>query len=147
MLYCCFLLSYFFLLISIEEKYRRTFFSFRTGKEQAQRLFTHNDEDEMKMLILKKNKHLWKPKEDEVVRWLNEMIPEWDLHKPAWYSDEVKARIPDEFVLDPSLLALIRNEEVMEILASAKERRRSWIGSSRASPSAPSREIQPIIPP
>ena len=84
------------------------------------------------MLILKKNRYMWKQKEDEVKKWINEMLPEWNLHKPAWYSDEMKARIPDEFVLDPVLLSSIRGEEVMELLKNG--RRKSRV------------EILPILP-
>ena len=67
---------------------------------------------------------LWNAIKDDVVKFTNEKIPEWNEEQPEWWTDQKKAMIPDCVIWDSVTLASIRTKAVEKI----QQRRRSSLG-------------------
>ena len=102
-------------LRNIDPKYTHTFYSTRSGIGYCHKKFTDAKEDEEKVEIFTISSHKWMAISSEVVEWLNSKIPEWNESQPEWWTDSVKATIPDWAVNDPSILLGLRTREVVEI--------------------------------
>ena len=94
---CAFLLlSYAYLLGSLNRDYINTFFSTKTSSKAVQETFTLNVEDELKCFIFRYNEQKWKKEIGEQVKvWLNEKLVEWaEEYKksiiPEWAVDDIK---------------------------------------------------------
>ena len=59
-----------------------------------------NDEDERttKALLFDVTRHYWVGIEDDMKRWAQENWRRWEEEKPEWFTDNVKARIPVEWI-------------------------------------------------
>ena len=113
----------FFMARVIVPEYMETFLSKQTGWERAERMFLDNEEDEKRALIFKKNTVMWSRIKEDVKAWTMTNWETWDEEKPEWFTLEVIARIPDEFI-PPRFLAK---------LGGARERRGSAAGGIRES--------------
>ena len=87
------------MLLLCEKNYLRTFFSLMTTKQFAEKQFFEAHDDYIRMQIITKT-WAWRHFEDEVRDWL-EMVWE-DLHakKPAWFTEELIALIPEDIIPD-----------------------------------------------
>ncbi|GMH88715.1 hypothetical protein TrVE_jg994 [Triparma verrucosa] len=108
---CAFLLlSYAYLLGSLNRDYINTFFSTKTSSKYLQETFTLNVEDELKFFIFRYNEQKWKKEIGEQVKvWLNEKLVEWAEEPPEWLTEYKKSIIPEWAVDDikkyPSIFA------------------------------------------
>ena len=108
------LLSFALLMSIIPPKIRKTFFSTQTGKHYTRTNFETAPNDLAKMEVFTHHPSLYTPIKDEVKEWLNERLPVWIAEEDDWFDDQKKATIPDEYVIDPSLLIKIRGERERE---------------------------------
>ena len=87
------------LLLTIERKYVRTFFSTQTGGEFAMSLFLDNDgNDELRARVFLTNQELWRPIRPQVQAWLRSRFRTWRRTKPAWFTDALVACIPTDML-------------------------------------------------
>ena len=114
-------LSLSLLMSIIPSKTRQTFFSTQTGQQYTCTNFETAQNDLAKLDAFSIHPSLYAPIKEEIKAWLNEQLPVWIVEEPDWFDDQKKSIIPDEYVIDPSLLKRIRGIEVEKI----RERRRS----------------------
>jgi hypothetical protein len=82
----------------MKKKYRSTFWSMETGNEWVQSYFLRGEIDDIKANVLTKNRAKWKAIEPQVEEWVREGWMRWVREKPAWFSDNWKARVPSDWV-------------------------------------------------
>ena len=117
------LFTFGFFLLSIEKRFRGTFFSWKSGNENAMDFYLKGEDDEQKVGIFSQNRRKWEKIKDEVSEWVTNKIPEWNESQPEWWDDRDKASIPDWVVKDEEVLKSIRSKDVVEI----KQRRKSSV--------------------
>lgn len=71
-------------LRSINPDYLDTFTSSKTAKKWAEEAFLENKDPEMKLLILNKNRRLWKHLRVKVRGFLAKEWRYWELDQPDW---------------------------------------------------------------
>jgi hypothetical protein len=87
------------LLLTIERKYVRTFFSTQTGGEYVMSHFLDNDgNDELRADVFYHNQELWRPIRPQVQAWLRSRFKTWRRTKPAWFTDALVACIPTDML-------------------------------------------------
>ena len=82
----------------INQKYLHTFFGTMTGPQYTVYLFRNGVSDRMKMAIFLKNTSHWESIRDEVKTYTHENWDRLQKEKPAWFTGDFIASIPDEFV-------------------------------------------------
>ena len=116
------------MLLTMDRKYVRTFFSTQTGRDVVMATFVDNDGDndgneERRTRIFYVNEELWRPIRPQVQAWLRSRFKVWRRTKPAWFTAALLASIPTE-MLPPRDAAR---------LATAQGGRRSTIHDDGAS--------------
>jgi hypothetical protein len=91
-------ISFFVILTLMNKEYRKTFFSLETGNEWAQGFFLDGTSDEVRMKILKIEQRKWKKIRPEVKEWVLGNWWRWKDEKPAWFTESLIAKIPDDFI-------------------------------------------------
>ena len=85
--------------LTIEEKYRRTFYSIERGKDVIIKRFRESNEDKIKAwAVFESTKHWWKSIEEEVRGWVEANWSKWEEERPKWFDENVRARIPVEYI-------------------------------------------------
>ena len=92
------LVSFSAFLNKINQKYLHTFIGAMTGPQYTVYLFRNGESDRMKMRIFLKNTTQWESIRDEVKTYTHESWERLQAEKPAWFTDEFIASIPDEFI-------------------------------------------------
>jgi hypothetical protein len=83
----------------MKPEYRRTFWSTQTGYAYSQGIFLDNDGNDAKRIgIFEMNERHWRAIRDRVRQWVLAMYAAWQALKPVWFTDAVKAQIPDAFI-------------------------------------------------
>ena len=122
------LLSVFLFFYKIKRKYWATFYSLRTGCQQAMSFFLDHDDDSIKSFIFSRHTDLWKKIEREVQEWTLANWHKWELEKPAWFTEHFKERVPDHMIPKMSLAELHKK-------AGGERRRSSAFAGMAALPS------------
>ncbi len=87
------------LLLTMERKYVRTFFSTETGGEFATNHFKDNSgSDEHCACIFTYNQELWRPIRPQVEAWLRARLKIWKREKPAWFTEALRRSIPTDML-------------------------------------------------
>jgi hypothetical protein len=87
------------LLLTMERKYVRTFFSTQTGGEYLMSQFLDNDgSDELRAEVFWYNQELWRPIRPQVQAWLHSHFRMWRRNKPVWFTDALVACIPTDML-------------------------------------------------
>jgi hypothetical protein len=87
------------LSLTIERKYLHTFTSLQTGYAYAQAYFLDNEgDDARRILIFFFNERQWRAIHARVRVWVLGIYAAWLALKPAWFTTDLRARIPDEFM-------------------------------------------------
>jgi hypothetical protein len=105
----------------VKPEYRHRFYSAETGVEYIRGLFDGAEDDEQKMLIFTYQKTKWTRYKDEVREFTHANWARWKEEQPAWFTAEVIARVPDEYIPIADLAAL-------NAAAHGGKRRRSSLG-------------------
>jgi hypothetical protein len=87
------------LSLTIKREYLRTFVSFQTGCAYAQSYFLDNEGDDAKRVgIFFFNERQWRAIRDHVREWVLGAHMAWKALMPSWFTTDLQARIPDEFM-------------------------------------------------
>jgi hypothetical protein len=83
---------------NIERKYWHTFLSTQRGKDLTMSYFLEGKSEEMKFKVLSKSKHHWISIEHKIKKWVWENWVRWEEEKPEWFTDQIKALVPVDFI-------------------------------------------------
>ena len=123
------LLSAFFFFYKIKRKYWATFYSTKTGCQQAMSYFLEHKDDATKSLVFGDHTDLWKEIEHEVADWTLANWSKWEEEKPEWFTEAFKESVPDHMIPKVVLEALHKK-------AGGERRRSSAFAGMAALPSA-----------
>ena len=104
---------------NIERKYWHTFFSLQRGKDLTIKKFRESETDVNKAhYSFKKSRRQWVSIEDKVRKWVEENWERWEEEKPEWFTDQMKATVPVEFI--PTTGEARRRESVRRASVNAE---------------------------
>jgi hypothetical protein len=87
------------LSLTIKVKYLHTFVSLQTGYAVTQSYFLDNQGDDAKrMNIFFMNERHWQAIRDRVRQWMLSVYATWQALMPAFFTADLQARIPDDFM-------------------------------------------------
>jgi hypothetical protein len=91
--------SFVVFFLSIERNYWNTFYSLERGKDGVLARFSNSNDDKKKAkAIFGNSKHYWKSIEEEVKSWVEANWERWEVEKPDWFDDTMRARVPVEYI-------------------------------------------------
>ncbi len=87
------------LALTIRREYLHTFASLQTGCAYAQSYFLDNEGDDAERVhIFFCNERLWQAIRNRVREWVLGVYAAWKALMPSWFTPDLQARIPDEFM-------------------------------------------------
>ena len=87
------------LSLTIKREYLHTFMSLQTGCAYAQSHFLDNEGNDAKRIdIFFFDERQWRAIRDRVREWVLSMYVVWKALAPSWFTTDLQARIPDEFM-------------------------------------------------
>ena len=87
------------LSLTIKREYRHTFLSMQTGYAYSQSYFLDNQgNDAKRVLIFFCNERHWRAIRDRVRQWVLSVYATWQALMPAFFTADLQARIPDDFM-------------------------------------------------
>jgi hypothetical protein len=87
------------LSLTINRKYLHTFVSLQTGYAYSQSYFLDNQgNDARRVLIFFCNERHWRAIRDRVRQWVLGVYAAWQALTPAFFTADLQARIPDDFM-------------------------------------------------
>ena len=127
-LLCTWLLSVFLFFFKIKRKYWVTFYSTRTGCQQAMSYFLEHKDDATKSIVFGNHPDLYKKIKREVQDWTLANWHKWEKETPDWFTETFKESVPDHFIPEMSL-------EELNKKAGGERRRSSAFAGMVALPS------------
>jgi hypothetical protein len=101
-------------------EYRYLFYTAETGVQYARSKW-EDEADEVKMDIFNFNEVKWRSYKNEVRDFTHANWARWKEEQPAWFTEEVIQRVPDEYIPIAALASL-------NAAAHGGQRRRSSLG-------------------
>ncbi len=90
------------LSITIKREYLHTFVSLQTGYADTQSNFLdHQGDDARRVIIFLMNERHWQAIRDRVQQWVLSVYATWQALMPAFFTADLQARIPDDFMPAP----------------------------------------------
>ncbi len=87
------------LSLTIKREYLHTFVSPQTGYAYSQSYFLdHQGNDAKRIIIFHKNERHWQAIRDRVRQWVLSVYTAWQALMPAFFTADLQARIPDDFM-------------------------------------------------
>jgi hypothetical protein len=87
------------LALTMKREYLRTFVSLRTGYADTQSYFLDNEGDDARRIhIFFCNERQWRAIRDCVRQWVLRLYAAWKALMPSWFTTDLQARIPDDFM-------------------------------------------------
>jgi hypothetical protein len=87
------------LSLTIKPKHLHTFVSLQTGHAFSQSYFLDNEGDAAKRVeIFYRNERHWQAIRDRVRQWVLSVYATWQALMPAFFTADLQARIPDDFM-------------------------------------------------
>ncbi len=87
------------LALTIKREYLRTFVSLQTGYAHVQsRFLNHEGNDARRVFIFFINQRKWRAIRELVRQWALNGYAAWKALVPAWFTTDLQARIPDDFM-------------------------------------------------
>jgi hypothetical protein len=87
------------LALTIQREYLHTFVSLQTGGAYAQSYFLDNEgHDARRVEIFFHNERQWQAIRNRVREWVLGMYAVWKALMPSWFTTDLQARIPDDFM-------------------------------------------------
>ncbi|GMI25035.1 hypothetical protein TeGR_g7458 [Tetraparma gracilis] len=114
-------LRYIILACMVKPEYRHLFYTAETGVEYIRKEFMSAETDEAKMEIFRRHEIKWRSYKDEVRDFTHANWAWWKEEQPAWFTEEVIQRVPDEYIPIAALASL-------NAAAHGGQRRRSSLG-------------------
>jgi hypothetical protein len=112
---------------TMKPEYRRTFWSTQTGYAYTQSKFLDNEGNDAKRIeIFSMNERHWRAIRDRVRQWVLAMYAAWQALKPIWFTDTVKAQIPDAFI--PTEALRTENARARQAVGRLRSRLSSVVG-------------------
>jgi hypothetical protein len=105
----------------VKPEYRHLFYTAETAVQYIRAGYVGAESDEMKMEIFAHQEVKWAHYEDEVREFTHSNWARWKEEQPAWFTEEVIQRVPDEFI---PLAALAE----LNAAVHGGQRRRSSLG-------------------
>ena len=144
------------MLLTMDRKYVRTFFSTQAGHHSVMEHFLDNDGDnngnqERRARIFYVNEELWRPIRPQVQAWLRSRFKVWRRTKPAWFTAALLASVPTEMLppRDAAWLANVQGGRVSTIHedgASLTQRLSLGVPSESATESTPAVAGNQVMP-
>ncbi len=97
-----FFIFFAFFLSSMNRKYITTFFTTLTAKQSVVRIFRAAPSDLAKFDVFTNHESFYANIRGEVKDWVLEKYESWIDESPVWFTDRVKAGIPDDMVPERS---------------------------------------------
>jgi hypothetical protein len=113
-------LTYLSLVLMVKPEWRSSFWSTRTTLDEARTTFYECETEEEKMGIFGLHRSKWESFRDEVRDFTHANWARWKEEQPAWFTEELIQRVPDEFIPVTELVSLNA--------AQGGKRRRSSMG-------------------
>ena len=87
------------LSLTIKREYLHTFVSLQTGYANSQNIFLdHQGDDARRVRIFFHNERHWQAIRDRVRQWVLSVYATWQALMPAFFTADLQARIPDDFM-------------------------------------------------
>ncbi len=87
------------LSLTIKPEYLHTFVSLQTGYADTQSIFLdHQGDDARLVIIFLRNERHWQAIRDRVRQWVLSVYTTWQALMPAFFTADLQARIPDDFM-------------------------------------------------
>ncbi len=140
------------MLLTMDRKYVRTFFSTQTGRDFVMDHFLDNDgNDECRAQIFTNDQELWRPIRAQVQAWLRSRFKVWRRTKPAWFTAALLASIPTDMLppRDATWLANARGGQrpsIHDAGASLAQRLSLVVPSESAAESTPASARNQVMP-
>jgi hypothetical protein len=112
---------YIILACMVKPEYRHQFYTTETGVQYAREEYVNAKTHEEKMRIFTYNAVMWRHYKDEVREFTHANWAHWNEDKPAWFTETVIQRVPDEYIPVAALVSL-------NAAAHGGQRRRSNLG-------------------
>ncbi|GMI25025.1 hypothetical protein TeGR_g7457, partial [Tetraparma gracilis] len=119
-LFAAWALTYVILACMVKPEYRYLFYTTETTVQFTRSLF-EAETDEVRMDIFTVHEVKWAHYKDEVREFTHANWAQWKDEKPAWFTEEVINRVPDEYIPVAALAEL-------NAAAHGGQRRRSSLG-------------------
>jgi hypothetical protein len=84
--------------LNIEREYWHTFWSTQRSKDLSMAQFLEGNSDAIKFDVFTNSRHHWVSIEGKVKRWIEENWATWEEEKPEWFTAQMKAMVPEEFI-------------------------------------------------
>jgi hypothetical protein len=104
----------------VKPDHRHVLYTAETCVEYTRTEFVSAETDEKKMDIFRRNVVKWRSYKNEVLEFTHANWARWKEEQPPWFTEEVIQRVPDEYVPEEDLAALVA--------AHGGKRRRSSLG-------------------
>jgi hypothetical protein len=109
------------LVLLVKPEYRHLFYTTETAVQYIRAEHSSAETDEIRMHIFAYNEVKWRSYRGEVRDFTLANWARWHDERPAWFTEEVIQRVPDEFIPVAALVAL-------NAAAHGGKRRRSSVG-------------------
>ena len=87
------------LSLTVKRQYLHTFVSPQTGYADTQSIFLdHQGDDARRVIIFLMNERHWQAIRDRVRQWVLSVYATWQALLPAFFTADLQARIPDDFM-------------------------------------------------
>lgn len=120
-----FALFFIIFVLSMQRRYRITFFSVMTGKQYSWKYFRDADNDKTKVDIFSSHKTYWEDIQVEIEIFIKENYSVWVDESPPWFTENVRLSIPRSMIPRDEMRA--ESDEVKRIEVAQEHRRRSSI--------------------
>jgi hypothetical protein len=139
------------MLLTMDRKYVRTFFSTQTARGFVMDHFLDNDgNDECRAQIFTNNQEQWRPIRPQVQAWLRSRFKVWRRTKPAWFTAALLASIPTDMLppRDETWLEKARGQRpsIHDAGASLAQRLSLVVPSESAAESTPAPARNQVMP-
>ena len=82
----------------MKPKYRKTFSSTESGRENAKSYFLKNSEDTARVVLFTTGIDLWRDIAPDVKAWTLSSWSRWESEKPEWFTAAFKESVPDDMM-------------------------------------------------
>ncbi len=95
-------------LRKIKPQYLSSFYSTTTARQLFVSFYRDHQKDEIKMRVFNYHSDLWSDVRDEVKAYSLSNWRRWSEEKPAWFNENFKAAVPDEFIPEIALEDMVK---------------------------------------